>query len=303
MRHLFIIFVFTLSIPVFGQVQSEDKNGGILITENDDPILFYQTALKNHDGQYERTNYIHPLWNVDGTLLTEDFPPDHLHQRGVFWAWHQIWVDGKQTGDGWALENFDQKVISTAWKKHKDGSGTLSSTVLWQSDLYSKNGSPVPYIKEITEITIHPQQGNYRKTDFTITLHAVDKSVSIGGSEDEKGYSGFSIRMKLPDDVHFIGPAGTIEPQVTAVHSPGYVNVQATFDGDHPGGILMIDRPDNPGYPQPWILRAKKSMQNAAYPGKVPVTITATDPLTLEYSLVTYEGTLTQKQIKKLLRD
>ena len=34
----------------------------------------------------------------DGQVLTEDFPADHLHHRGIFWAWHQVYVGEKAMG-------------------------------------------------------------------------------------------------------------------------------------------------------------------------------------------------------------
>jgi hypothetical protein len=49
-------------------------------------------------------------------------------------------------------------------------------------------------------------------------------------------------------------------------------------------GIVIADHPDNPGYPQPWILRAKNSMQNAAFPGSGTVPVLTTEPLVLKYT-------------------
>lgn len=301
MRHLFILFILVLVIPIHAQIVMERQAEGILVKENDQPVLFYQTAPKDHEGNFERTNYIHPLYNVDGTVLTEDFPADHLHQRGIFWAWHQIIIDGQRRGDGWALESFDQEVIDSDWESLKGGKGTISTKVHWMSDLYTKNGKSIPYIEETTKVTVHPKKKNYRQIDFTIHLSALEEPVSIGGSEDDKGYSGFSVRIQLPNDVKFTGPNGTITPKNTAVESPGYVNIAATFDGDQPGGVVMIEHPDDPGYPQSWILRTKKSMQNAKYPGKDPVTISPGIPLILKYSLVTYKDTLSSKKIKKII--
>lgn len=302
MRQLFIICFFMFGFQVYSQISIEEKTEGILVSENNKSVLFYQTAPKSHNGQYERTNYIHPLWNVDGTILTEDFPPDHLHQRGVFWAWHQILIDGKPVGDGWALEHYTQEVVHTNWQTHKNGTANLSVKVNWESDLFTQNGKVIPYLEENTDITIHPRRNIYRRIDFEIRLNPLVNSVAIGGSEDDKGYSGFSVRMKLPEDVRFTGPNGEIKPENVAVNSPGFVNVSATFDGEHPGGILMIDSPDNPDYPQPWILRKKNSMQNIKYPGQHPVTITSRDPLVLKYSLVIYKGELSKKNIKKILK-
>lgn len=291
-----LILVF-ISFHVHTQITMETLEEGILIMENQDSVLFYQSTPKSFKGEYERNHYIHPLWNVDGNVLTEDFPADHLHQRGVYWAWHQIIVDGKRTGDGWALEDFTQEVLSTGWEGRDDGSSALTTRVAWKSNLLTKDDRKMPYLLESSDIIVHPRQSNYRKIDFVIRLEAVSAPVGIGGSEDEKGYSGFSIRMKLPDDVQFTGREGTITPQVAAVSSPGYVNVSATFEDDQPGGVVVMDHPDNPEYPQPWILRAKKGMQNAAYPGRDVVNIVPGHPLVLKYSLITYTGNLSESKI------
>lgn len=284
---------------LLAQITMTAQSDGILIMEDTDSVLFYQISPKSHQGEYERNHYIHPLWNVDGMVLTEDFPADHLHQRGIFWAWHQILIDGKRTGDGWALENFTQEVLGTGWEVNDDGSASLTTQVIWKSDLHTRSGKVIPYLLESSDIVIHPRVDDHRRIDFEIRLEALDGKVGIGGSEDEKGYSGFSVRMKLPEDVRFTGPDGDIEPLITAVHSPGYVDVAGIFDGKYPGGILIGDHPDNPGYPQPWILRSQKSMQNAAYPGREAVDISPGSPLVLRYSLVTYAGDLPEKVISQ----
>lgn len=61
----------------------------------------------------------------------------------------------------------------------------------------------------------------------------------------------------------------------------------------------MIDNPENPGYPQPWILRQKNSMQNAAFPGNMLIKISTVHPLILRYSLVVYSGKISDKKIQK----
>ena len=30
-------------------------------------------------------------------------PADHRHQRGLFWAWHQVWIGEERIGDPWLL--------------------------------------------------------------------------------------------------------------------------------------------------------------------------------------------------------
>lgn len=301
-RLMFLVVSILIALPLWSQITLEKQSEGVLVSEEGRKVLFYQTENQDIDGKYQRTNYIHPLWTVDGTVITEDFPSDHLHQRGVFWAWHQILINGKRIGDGWALEDFDQKVTEIDCQHKKNGKGIIKSRVLWSSVLWKDSKPNLPYIEETTFITVHPAKSKSQRIDFEIQLKALTDNVFIGGSEDDKGYSGFSIRMKLPEDVQFFGTNGRVEPQNTQVSAPGYINISGTFDGVHPGGVIITDHKKNPGYPQGWILRTRRSMQNAAYPGKDVVGVPTSKPLILKYSLIVYDGKPDAKEVYKMVR-
>ncbi len=299
---LYTVLFLVLSFGLSAQVIMEKTGDGILFLEKGEKIFFYQTEPKSHEGKYERCHYIHPLWGLDGAVLTEDFPADHLHHRGIFWAWHQVWIGDQRIGDPWILKDFDQKITDVEFIAQKDGSGWLKAEVEWMSDLWMKDGRKVPYMRENSEIRIHPRKGRARRIDFKIGLNALEENLTIGGSEDEKGYSGFSVRMVLPDDVTFVGPAGEIEPKVTAVESPGYVDVSGSMGRDGTKeGIVIADHPDNRGFPQPWILRSRKSMQNPVFPGNNTVLVSTSEPLVLKYSLLIHSGRMNERRVKKLL--
>lgn len=294
---LFIWSGFALS----AQLSMQKKADGILIQENNENVLFFQSEPKNKDGAYERCNYIHPLWALDGTVLTEDFPADHLHHRGIFWTWHQVWIGEKRIGDPWEIKDFEQDVVELEFLKTGTDLVKIKTEVNWLSGLWKKKGNKSPYIKENTVISIHPKNGNHRKIDFEICLLALEENLKIGGSEDVKGYSGFSVRMILPEDVLFEGPEGKVIPENTAVKSPGFVNVSGSLlQNDKKGGVVMLDNSENPDYPQNWILRPKNSMQNAAWPGNTLVTLSTKEPLLLKYSLLVYSGNLSAKKIMKI---
>lgn len=299
-QYLGILVLFVFWFNVNAQVRMQKAQDGLLFTENGENVLFYQKEPLNLEGKYERCNYIHPLWGIDGTVLTEDFPADHLHHRGVFWAWHQIWIAGTRIGDGWEIKDFEQDVTDIEYVSREGGIAVLKTEVEWKSGLWKKQGKEVPYLKENTTISIHPKTGNSRKIDFEISLLALEENLLIGGSEDVKGYSGFSVRMILPEDVKFIGTKGEIEPQNEAIQSAGYINISGSVcKNSGSGGIVIVDNPENPGYPQPWILRAKNSMQNAAFPGNSTISISTTKPLVLKYSLLVYSGKMSDKNIQK----
>ncbi len=295
-----VILLIFFSFSVKSQINMVVKVGGFLFMDGKDSIMFYQKSPKDRGGEYSRCNYIHPLYGTDNSRLTEDFPADHLHQRGVFWAWHQILIDNKPISDGWELKNFQQKVTDIEFRLQK-GIGYLITTVDWKSPLW-KNGTE-PYLQEKTTITMHAKVGNYRRMEFGIRLKALTDRLSIGGSDDEKGYSGFSIRLKLPADVSFSGENGLIEPVNTAIEAGNAMKINGSFlKGGKKGGVVMISNPKNPNPSTNWILRKAASMQNVVYPGRQPVSIPFDQPLTLKYSLLVFQGDLSTKQIKKALK-
>lgn len=303
MKNILLIFTVLLSSCTLSKspITMEKEEDGLLFLENGQKVLFYQIEPKNYDGKYERCNYVHPLWGLDGNVLTEDFPADHLHHRGIFWAWHQIWINGERIGDAWAIDHFEQRVKDVTFSNIHGGAGVLRTEVEWLSDQWLKSGRKVPYLKENSIITIYLVRNNIRKINFEISLLALEENLTIGGSEDVKGYSGFSVRVILPEDVLFSGPGGIVKPENTAVESPGYINISGSLGSEgRKAGVVIMDNPANPGYPQPWILRNAKSMQNAVFPGNTVVSVPTDKPLVLNYSLLVYSGTTTEEQIKAL---
>ncbi|HOI48901.1 MAG TPA: PmoA family protein [Prolixibacteraceae bacterium] len=295
-RRFWFFLLIVLPLAGSGQIEMLQTDEGILFTEQGKEVIYYQTEPKSLDGRYSRCHYFHPVWGLNGQIISEDFPADHLHHRGVFWAWHQVWINGERIGDPWEIRDFEQEVTEVEFLARRNGNALLKSEVEWKSPLWKKGETP--YLKENSEVVIYPRTGNFRRIDFTISLLALEEGLSIGGSEDEKGYSGFSVRMVLPADVAFSGPSGKVTPQNTAVESPGYVNVSSQGEaGNQPFGVVILDHPKNPGYPQPWILRRQKSMQNIVFPGNKTVPVSTVTPLVLRYTLLIHNGRLTPKQI------
>jgi hypothetical protein len=273
---------------------------GVLVREGDADVLFYQRTTKSQEGKYPRAHYLHPVYNLDGNVLTEDFPRDHLHHRGVFWAWHQLWLGERKLGDGWACQDFawDVQDVTT----HDEGPDrlTLKTRVIWKSPQAKDDaGNLVPLVDERTAIHIHRAADDARKIDFEIRLLALQENMRLGGSEDEKGYGGFSVRVRLPEGVRFLGEKGEAEPQVTAVEAGRWLDISGPYGKDEAAdGVTILEHPSLPGFPQPWILRGERSMQNPAFPGREPVTLSTETPLVLRYRLVIHRGAADPERIQ-----
>ncbi|MCR8668793.1 PmoA family protein [Aestuariibaculum sp. M13] len=263
-------------------------------TEDNDSILVYQITEKSQNGNYKRANYIHPLYSLDGEILTKDFPEDHLHHRGIFWAWHQLYIGNKRIGDGWEIENFKWDVTSVKEIENHNISKTIQAEVYWKSNLWlDSTGNEKPFVKEITTITVYPKTENYRAIDIEIHLLALEPDMRIGGSEDEKGYGGFSSRIKLPEDINFTSCKGKVTPENLPVKAANWMDITGALGkNSSQAGLTIFCHPSNPGKQNRWILRQKRSMQNAVYPfsGAKTVALSNNKPTILRYRLLIHNG-------------
>jgi hypothetical protein len=275
---------------------------GFAVTEGQTQVMSYQRQHKSLNGKFARANYIHPLYGLDGEILTEDFPPDHPHHRGVFWAWHQVWVGDRKLGDSWAAENFFWDIRDAKILTPDSHSRALQVEVYWNSPLWTDAaGKQKPFVKETTIIRVDRTQDDIRKVDFQITLLALEDRVRIGGSEDEKGYGGFTTRIPLPDGLSFIGSGGPVEPQNLSVEGGPWLDFSGALQKDgQTSGIAILCHKSLPGYPQRWILRRKGSAQNPVYPGREAVPLPRQKPLVLRYRLIIHRGDVHHVNLDKL---
>ena len=286
------------------KITATETEDGFLISQNEKKVLFYQRKPRSLDGKFTRNNYIHPLYNLDGQIITEDFPEDHRHHRGIFWAWHQVFIGEKRVGDGWSLKDISWDVAEVKTTSSKNLC-TLKAAVLWKSTLWTdSDGKQKPFISETTTITVHAAENDLRKIDFDIALLALEDGIRIGGSNNKRGYGGFSTRIKLPEGISFVCPTGPVEPKPGQVDPAPWFDFVGKFgDDENNSGLAVLSHKSNPGYPQPWILRRKRSMQNPVYPGRHPVQLSKNEPLILRYRLITHSGDTNHIDLNKLMTE
>ena len=58
---------------------------------------------------FKRGGYIHPLYTPAGRVVTDDFPPDHFHHHGVWFAWTKTEFEGRHP-DFWNMGDGTGKV-------------------------------------------------------------------------------------------------------------------------------------------------------------------------------------------------
>jgi hypothetical protein len=267
-----------------------NNSTGLELTENGKPVFVYNYGMILAPGAPEsmrRSTYLHPVYAPDGTtVLTDDFNKDHLHHRGIFWAWEVVTVDGK-TDDVWTVKGFRQKFVH--WKA-RDTSGSVARLAV-ENGWYDHDRK---FVKEEVEILTHPAANDKRVMDFVLSFEAVDKPVIIVGTPDEKkGYGGFAFRTAPRDG----GAAKTIirtdegisqKDGVLSRHP--WAEIAGSFKGAE-AGVRIEDDPTNPGYPKNgWLMRHGFALLNVSYPGLEPVTLEPGKPLVLKYRVILFNG-------------
>jgi len=305
-KGLFVIIISItclVKVPVRSQnFHFHEKTDGLLLKYDNQNIFFYQKQTKDLDGRYPRANYIHPLYGLNGEVLTEDFPDDHLHHRGIFWAWHQLYINQKKIGDPWACEGIEWKVTEVNHQSFLD-SAQMRALVSWFGVVPGNPMTkPIELVREETIITCKNKTGDQLEIDFDIRLTALHEGTRLGGSEDNKGYGGFSIRIKLPDDISFYSIEGKIIPKETAIQAGGWMDIQGSFaQGEvNQTSLTIMNNPQNPSPFHGWILREKASMQNAAFPGRTPVSINKGETLRMQYKILLHRKNTPIEKIEKI---
>ena len=260
----------------------EGVQGAQVMLDGDRAVLVYHAQpMTRHE--HTRAGFVHPVRGLDGETLTEIFPADHRHHHGIFWAWHQLWINDEKIGDPWITKNHLVDVSSVAESHH--------GPVFTQLDIIAHWTAPTltdPIVNEKTTIRLYRANGDTQYADFTIRLTACLPNVKIGGSENIKGYSGFTVRVKPPDDMQILDEHG-IRTEDAVQTASSWAGVSGSFGVDGISGVAILSHPSLRQFPPRWLLR-HYGMQNVAYPGRDPVPLSTQQPLVIRHRLVLHRG-------------
>jgi hypothetical protein len=277
-----------------------DNGKALQVSDSGKPVFVYHydwiDPPEGVDKKFRRTAYIHPLHGIDGEVLTQDYPDDHYHHRGVFWGWPRGDWKGKRL-DTWGLSNSRQSDCRLL------DSGKVGKSVYLnvQSNWVLDEVPDTPIVQEAVRIDVHPASNVGRALDFTITLKNVtDAPVQLKGAiEKNKGYGGFNFRPdKARKPMHFTTALGPQLEDTFQAETPWVDVSYAVAPGsEKQSGAAIFQHPDNPDYPHGWWLVRHYAFLGHAWPGNTPYNIAPGDSLALKYRLFTHRGTAEQGKV------
>src|SRR5688500_8429387 len=83
------------------------------VWEGDKPVLVYNYGSITNQlapKAQSHSSYFHPIYGLDGEVITGDFPADHVYHRGFYWAWPHIKV-GDAEYDLWSLRGIHSRLV------------------------------------------------------------------------------------------------------------------------------------------------------------------------------------------------
>ena len=283
-----------------GEFRFKDiTEASVALYEGDAPVLVYNhgtiigDGVPKNDVRHRRACYIHPVWGLDGEVLTDDFPKDHYHHHGVFWTWPHVRIDGKEY-DLWADRGICQKFVR--WLGRETGPQVASLGV--------ENGWFVEDELVMTEkvwLRAHMASDTSRSLDLEFTWTPADKAVTLWGAPG-KSYGGLTVRFAPPSrkDTNTVitvpdGPT-TGDLKETRLAWADFTTDFGKKSGA--SGAAIFVPPDHPDFPPTWLTRHYGPLC-VGWPGVESKTFQPGETIQLSYRIWIHISALTAEQIEE----
>ncbi len=254
--------VLTLeSAPVAGRgaaIESGTVGGGLAFTNEGKPVLSYHldpSALPRPGipPEYHRAGYIHPIYSPSGALISDDYPPDHIHHHGIWSPWTKTEFQGR-TPDFWNMGKktgtVERVALDRTWGGWVHGGFEARHRMV---DLSAPN--PVTALNETWDVVIYRVAGAAKPVHlFELTIRqtcATNDPLIL----PEYHYGGTAFRGRA----EWLGATAsqflTAEGETDRVKAQGqrtrWIAQSGAVGAGAVAGLAMLGHPDNVRAPQP----------------------------------------------------
>ncbi len=265
------------------KIDYSSKVGGIYYEEylKSHPEYPKDTAVTSAIYAIPRSDYIHPLYGLNGEMLTNDWPDTgHPHHRGIFWAWPEVQY-GSKRGDIYALQTIFARPTGNLKLVSGPVFAEINAENLWMWE------DEKPIVREHAIIRVYRASSDDRIIDLTINLQALEDSVTIA-TRFTNTYGGLNIRMQTPEsqDISYFTDEKNSEP----------LRAWSDFNGIFKGnsstsGLMVLQHKGNPEYPGVWRDYPNLAWVQPTFP--TPDTrfqLSTNQALTLRFRLIIHSG-------------
>ena len=180
------------SFPEF--LWEDNEKDTLSLFEGDRLVLKYRYGViqppAGAPADRARSSYIHPLMGLDGETITQDFPKDHYHHRGLFHAWTGIFLNGKKI-DMWEIQDLWYRFEEITELKV----GPVYASMTVRNAWHTKDRK---IMTEIMELKVWHSDRYGQAIDERYTWIPLE-SIQLG-PKDYKGYGGLNIRFPRTEE-------------------------------------------------------------------------------------------------------
>ncbi len=258
----------------------------------------------NIKAAFKRGGYLHPILTPSGKQVTDDFPTNHIHHHGVWWAWTHTKFQGR-TPDFWNMGDNKGRVefdgLDTSWSGPVHG-GFRSH--LRQVDLLA--APPVTALKETWEVRAYPQPSGVQKY-WVFDLTVEDRCATSDALElPEYRYGGIGLRGNWAwngkDKVNFFTSEGETDRMKGNATRGRWCAMWGDVDGAK-AGIAILGHPSNFRAPQPMRLHPTEPFFNFAPQQAGDMAIKPGETFTARYRFVVHDGPPDRAELDRLWND
>lgn len=297
--------------------QARSENGSVTLSAFNKTALVYRTEKTELPPNrpdltpiFQRGGYIHPVLSPSGKQITDDYPSNHKHHHGIWFAWTHTEFEGR-TPDFWNMG--DGKGFVKFESLEKTWSGPVHAGFLSkhrQMDLTEKsgNGKPQTALLETWNVKLYAVGSESAKPYFLFDLEITDTCAHGPLKLPQYRYGGIGIRGNWAwngkDKLNFLNSEGmTDRSKGDNAETVGrWAHMGGMLDGGLTG-IAVLDHPDNVRAPQPQRIHPTEPFLNLAPQQAGDVEITPGKPLTLRYRFVVADGAPDKAELERLWND
>jgi Methane oxygenase PmoA len=270
----------------------EIGNKSVKLWEGERPVLVYNHGVmtsRSAPNAKGRSSYFHPVYGLDGEILTDDFPKDHENHRGLHWAWPHVKIDSEEV-DLWSLRDIRQEF--QRWLARETSS---KGAVLGVENGWFVGDRRV--LLERVFARIHPTSSQGRYIDLDLTLTPEGRPVTLWGAEG-KSYGGLTLRFGPRSKTTITVPSGRSAEDLLITRLPWADLSGDLKGGDALSGATVFVNPKHPSYPPTWMTR-HYGLLAVGWPGVTPQSLPAGKAVSLRYRIWIHRGVPETAEIQR----
>jgi hypothetical protein len=251
---------------------------------------------------FQRGAYLHPIRTLAGVVITDDYPPNHVHHHGLWWAWTKTEFDGR-TPDFWNMGGGKATVefvsLENSW-----GGFVHSGFVSKHRFVDLSAPSPTAVLNEIWDVRAYNNTADGSWLfDLTSTQDcATDKPLRL----PEYHYGGLGFRGRWDwngkTNADFLTSEGITDRDQGHGTRARWCDISGLLDGKR-AGITIMCHPENFRAPQHMRLHPTEPFFCYAPQQGGDMEVSPGKKYVSRYRFVVHDGALRKEEIERLWND